>query len=191
MTAKKEMISMIDKVNLQEVAVNKILVAVDGSPSSIRGIEHAVQLAKEKNADLIALHVDTTFSDMDSKGYGALAIQKSLANGQALKDTNNLDSDITDILERHYKELGKPAALIKGEAGLEVAEFLAEKRNVKVKTRVERGQAVKTIVEIAGREDAGMIVVGSKGLTGFDRMMLGSIAEKVSKFASCPVLIVR
>lgn len=182
---------MIDKANLQEVAINKILVAVDGSPSSIRGIEHAVQLAKEKNADLIALHVDTTFSDIDSKGYGALALQKSLANGKELKGTNNLVSDITDILEEHYKEIGKPTALIQGEAGLEVAEFLAEKQSVKVKTMIERGRAVKTIVEIAGRENAGMIVIGSKGMTGFDRMMLGSIAEKVSKFASCPVLIVR
>lgn len=175
---------MIDEINFNnEVKINKILVATDGSPASIKGIVHAVQMAKEKNADVIAIYVDTTFSDIDPRGYTAFRIQNEKI------DIN--DSDIKAILNKYYEDIGKPKSLIHGEAGLEVAASVGVKQGVKVKTMVEKGREVEVILKIAEQESVDMIVMGSKGMSGLDRILLGSVADKVNKLASCPVLIIR
>jgi len=167
--------------------MNEVLVATDGSPSSMKGIEHAVQAAKEKNVDLIALFVDTT--GIDSGQYAISELPRKDRLG--LKSIDVADIDITSILEKHYDQVEKSETLIHGEAGLEVAEFLAEKQGVKAKIMIERGSIVETIIEVAARENVNMIVIGSKGLTGLRKILLGSVAERVTKSAPCPVLIVR
>lgn len=47
------------------------------------------------------------------------------------------------------------------------------------------------IVEIASKENADLIVLGSRGLSEFKGMLLGSVSSKVVQHASCPVLIVK
>lgn len=100
-------------------------------------------------------------------------------------------SEVADILEKHYKCAVKPASVRRGEAGLEVAVFLAEKQGVKIETMIKRGHAAETIVTIAKEENVDMIVIGSHGRRGFDRIQLGSVADRVSKLAWCPVLIIK
>jgi nucleotide-binding universal stress UspA family protein len=179
----------IDEVVSQMPKVKKILVSVDGSSVSIRGVVHAVQLAKVKNAELIALFVDTSYMDMDTKGYGAYALLK---DRRYELDVKGIDSkEVVDILEKHFKRVVKPASVVFGEVGLEVAELIAERQGVKLKTMIERGEAPQTIVKIAKEENVDMIVIGSHGLRGFNKILLGSVAESVSKLASCPVLIVK
>jgi len=53
------------------------------------------------------------------------------------------------------------------------------------------GEVAKTIVDEAGRFDADLIVMGSRGLSDFQALLLGSVAHKVVHYAHCPVLIVR
>ena len=176
--------------------MKKILVATDGSQPAIMGIEHAVQMAKEKNADLIVLYVDTSFSDVDTRGYDAFVWGVLKKTTEQMKDEQIKalvaeHSDLASMAEAYYRDIGKPAPLLRGEASLQMAKSLAEEQGVKVKTMVERGRAVETIVKIADEEKVDMIVIGARGLTSFDRIMLGSVAEKVSALARCPVLIVR
>ncbi|MCD5416012.1 universal stress protein, partial [Candidatus Bipolaricaulota bacterium] len=99
--------------------------------------------------------------------------------------------DLVSMAEEYYRDVGKPVALLRGEASLKVTEALAEKQGVQVKTMIERGRAVETIVKIADEENVDVIVIGARGLTGLDRILLGSVAEKVSALAPCAVLIVR
>lgn len=47
------------------------------------------------------------------------------------------------------------------------------------------------IIELGEEIGAGLIVMGSKGLSGLERLVLGSVAEAVVRYASCPVLVVR
>src|SRR5216683_1732845 len=47
------------------------------------------------------------------------------------------------------------------------------------------------IVDEAGRFDADLIVIGSRGLSDFAALLVGSVAHKVIHYAHCPVLIVR
>ena len=75
---------------------------------------------------------------------------------------------------------------------IEKLELLAEKNDVSVKTRIIPSKSVvKDIlaVEKSGKYD--LLVIGSHGRTGFDKWLLGSVANGISQKATCPVLIVR
>jgi nucleotide-binding universal stress UspA family protein len=61
---------------------------------------------------------------------------------------------------------------------------------VPVITAVESGDPASQIVRYAGRVGAGLIVLGTHGRTGVSRALLGSVAERVVRTASCPVLAV-
>lgn len=53
------------------------------------------------------------------------------------------------------------------------------------------GNPARMLMEIAERDQAEMLVVGSRGLGGFGRLMLGSTSEQCATHAHCPVMIVR
>jgi len=53
------------------------------------------------------------------------------------------------------------------------------------------GSPGKTIADFAQENDAGLIVISSHGRTGIDRFVLGSVAEKVVRLATCPVLVIK
>jgi nucleotide-binding universal stress UspA family protein len=56
---------------------------------------------------------------------------------------------------------------------------------------LKTGPAASTIAETAADEDADLIVVGTHGRSGLDRLIVGSVAERVVRLASCPVLVVK
>jgi len=179
---------MIDETNInEEVKITKILVTTDGSPESIKGITHAVQMAKEKNAEVIAVHVDTTFIDTDPRAYTAFA---SISK-RKIKEISLTNSETADILNKYYEIIRDSESLILGKAGLEFAVATGKKQGVKVKTIIERGRAAETILKIAEQEAVNLIIMGSKGVTGLDKILMGSVADKVNKLARCPVLIVK
>lgn len=62
---------------------------------------------------------------------------------------------------------------------------------VPVRTRVLRGSAAAAIVRSAEDERASLVVLGTRGLGGVRRLLLGSVAEQVVRTAPCPVLTVR
>jgi len=55
---------------------------------------------------------------------------------------------------------------------------------------LECGEAAAEIIKVAISWSADLIVVGSHGRHGFDHVMLGSVAESVTRSASCPVLVI-
>lgn len=60
-----------------------------------------------------------------------------------------------------------------------------------VETRVQRGNPAEQILEAAEEENAELIVLGSRGLTGLARFLIGSVAERVARHAVCSVLVAR
>ena len=54
-----------------------------------------------------------------------------------------------------------------------------------------QGDPAEEILRAAERHRADLIVMGSKGLTGLERYLLGSVSRKVARHASCSVLVVR
>jgi universal stress protein A len=79
-----------------------------------------------------------------------------------------------------------------GEGRRTLHNFLAENFTdlVNVDQVVEFGAPYKNIVEKAESEGVDMIVMSTHGRTGFDHLMLGSVAEKVMARSPCPVLVV-
>jgi len=57
--------------------------------------------------------------------------------------------------------------------------------------RVRTGNPDHEVVELAEELDAGLIILGSRGLGGVRRALLGSVSDSVARHAHCPVLVVR
>lgn len=77
------------------------------------------------------------------------------------------------------------------EAALADVERLAEEVGVPVDTAVLDGSPSREIVRFAERIDGDLIAMGTHGRGGIDRLLLGSVAERVVRSASMPVLTVR
>lgn len=145
-------------------AYRRILVAVDGSPASTKGLREAIRLAAEEGARLFVLHVVDEFY--------AFANLDGIAPG-------------VDLVPA-FREGGKRV--------LDKAKALAAKGKVKVTAVMREtvgGPAAGAIVREARRQRADLIVLGTHGRRGVRRLVLGSDAEQVVRTASVPVLLVR
>ena len=65
-----------------------------------------------------------------------------------------------------------------------------KKKGIKVESRIEFGVPHQKILKFALKEDIDLIVMGTQGLSGLARLMLGSVADRVLRGASCPVLLI-
>jgi nucleotide-binding universal stress UspA family protein len=148
-------------------AYRRILVAVDGSAASSKGLREALRLAKAERARIFIVHV------VDE--YPAFAALDGMMAGAPGAD-----------LVSWLREGGKRV--------LAKAKALAEKSRVPVKTILREmigGPAASPIVREARKQRADLIVLGTHGRRGVRRLVLGSDAEQVVRTASVPVLLVR
>jgi nucleotide-binding universal stress UspA family protein len=67
----------------------------------------------------------------------------------------------------------------------------AQGKGVRAETHARESDPAEAIIEVASAQNADLIVVGSRGLSGVQRILLGSVSSKVSEHASCSVMIVR
>ena len=146
--------------------IRKILVAVDGSKPSMDASIQAIDLAKKFEAELIAIHViDPRFSRLET----ALSPRPG-----KLKEAVML-------------------AMEKGRQNLEKVKHNATEKKVRVKTDIIVGKTsvANEIVEYAEKENINIIIIGSRGISGFKRILLGSVASEVVTYAHCPVFVVK
>jgi len=78
-----------------------------------------------------------------------------------------------------------------GKSILEVAKLMCEKDGVSFKEVVAAGSPGRTIVSVAEKEHCDLIVMGSRGLSDFSGMVMGSVSHRVLRHAAMPVLVVR
>lgn len=66
-------------------------------------------------------------------------------------------------------------------------------KNIQYKAEIIEGSisVEGTIVDYAENENIDLIVIGTRGRSGFKRMLLGSVASKVVTYATCPVLVIK
>lgn len=62
--------------------------------------------------------------------------------------------------------------------------------DLKITHVIREGSPAKVILEVAEEENIDLIVMGSSGKSGFDRFIMGSVADKVVNSAKCAVLVV-
>lgn len=77
------------------------------------------------------------------------------------------------------------------ESSLSAAADIAREAGVSVSTHARQGDPADAILDVAEEQNADLVIVGNKGMTGAKRFLLGSVPNKVSHHAPCSVLIVR
>jgi nucleotide-binding universal stress UspA family protein len=77
------------------------------------------------------------------------------------------------------------------DATLEAAASVAREAKVEVNVYPRQGDPADAILDVAEEQEADLIIVGNKGMTGAKRFLLGSVPNKVSHHAPCSVLIIR
>src|SRR5229473_1621931 len=153
----------------------KILVALDGSESSQRAAHAAVELGEKLKADLIVLHA---ISPPTSYYHSTIASPTGMS----------LPAPSQHEIDAYYAYARKVALGIVGET-----ESKAKKQGVHVKTEIPEAvsSVVETIINHAVKENVDLIVVGTRGLGGFKKMLLGSVSSGIVSHAHSPVLVVR
>jgi nucleotide-binding universal stress UspA family protein len=140
-----------------------ILVPVDGSETSMLSVAKAAGLAQAFGSDVTAVYV---LDPYPFTGVGA-----DFAYGQA-----------------QYLS----AATAEANTALEAVKKLMTEAGVEVKTMVGEGHAIhEGIVRVADSVGADLIVMGSHGRRGLEKLVLGSVAQRVLSTARIPVLVVR
>jgi nucleotide-binding universal stress UspA family protein len=161
----------------ENITIKRILVAVDGSKPSLNAGKQAIKLADKHQAELTALYVIS--SDIR---YGYLEDPV----------TPSLEDPVAPSLPRPPKEIVM-MAMETGQKYVDEVKQKASETKISVRTDVVIGTSsvVKAIVEYAEEKKMDMIVIGSRGMSRLKRMLLGSIASGVVKYAHCPVLVVK
>jgi nucleotide-binding universal stress UspA family protein len=151
----------------------RILVAIDGSDTSDLALREAIRLAKDQNAMLRLVHVVdvTPPPHVTTEPLSPLATQFPLA-------------DYQKALQEAGEKLLATRATTAREAGIDV-----DTKLIIVGILGER--IVDAIEEQSKQWPADLIVVGTEGRRGFQRLMLGSVAEGVVRIATKPVLLIR
>ncbi|WP_347313314.1 universal stress protein [Defluviimonas sp. SAOS-178_SWC] len=149
--------------------IKKLLVAIDGSAHSIKAVEYAAEIAVACKAELMILTV--------LKPLQVPKLSKELRKYAELESIEGPDYEAIRLLS---SDLLDHAAKIARKKGIEHAE-----------TRVETGPVARTIVDVANRKKADIIVIGSRGLGNIEATLRGGVSHRVELLAKCPVLTVK
>ena len=148
-------------VNVHEF--KNILVPVDGSEISSRAVDKAVALAKISGGVIDFIYV---------------ANITSLTGGVQITNNMSLPSEILE----NIKAAGNKAL---------DDELAKVPHYVKTRRFCEVGVPSKVILEFATNNKSDIIVIGSRGLSAVNAMILGSVSQAVLENAHCPVMIVK
>ena len=138
----------------------KIMVPVDFTSHTEKLVKYALQVGQAMAADIIFVHIVESFS-----GYEMLLVHPSFEKMSAdLKA--RADELMANLVEDHR-------------TGYE-----------SISGEVMIGDVVDKLVEYAEKEDVDMIIAGTHGTKGLEKVLMGSVAAKLTQKAPCPILIV-
>jgi universal stress protein A len=142
--------------------INRILCPIDFSEFSVKAYDYAQSLAWHYRATLLLEHVTESLTPM----YPYYAFPNAYV-------------EISQQLRAHAKE--------------QLQEFAKthSRHGVQPECSVHDGAVANVIFDLAEAQDVSLIVMGTHGLRGIDRVLLGSVTDRVLRKAHCPVLAVR
>jgi nucleotide-binding universal stress UspA family protein len=145
--------------------LERIIVAVDGSAPSLKAVALAADLAGKYGAELMLVAV-----------------------------TQELSAAMTAELETYVRQerIDTELSSVHTESVLAGARVEAQAKGAtRISTRSSAGEPAEEIIRLAMHWRADLIVLGSRGHGRLAGLLLGSVAQKVLAYASCPVLVVR
>jgi nucleotide-binding universal stress UspA family protein len=146
----------------------KILLATDGSEEAALAGQTTADIAQKTGSELYVVYVEEYASNLRS-AYGPYMFLSPEKVEALIKEADSAAK----------KTLGEQVAHVKGAGGTVTGSYL------------RHGEADQEIVKLAVEIGAGLIAIGSRGLGGIRRALMGSVSDSVVRHAHCPVLIVR
>ena len=143
----------------------RILVPVDGSPTSSAGLREAIRLARGQGAALRLVHV------ADQHYVAVMGVESAAAIEELMAGVTQAGRQVLRNAERVVRK-----------AGLEPSAVLLQTLT---------GPAAEAIVRQAKKWGAELIVIGTHGRRGARRLLMGSDAEQIVRASTVPVLLVR
>jgi nucleotide-binding universal stress UspA family protein len=142
------------------------VVGIDFSDMSNKALDAALEVTNLRAGEVHVVYVEP---EMPLDPMFAGAFQTAVTAESLLESTRQRAAERLDVVQ---KEHGKLAV-------------------TRVVVHVRKGSAGEEIAQLAADLDADLVVVGSHGRRGVSRLVLGSVAERVSRLARCPVWIIR
>ncbi len=139
--------------------IQKVVVPVDFSSKMDKILKYAVSVADKLGAEVLFFHVVDDF-----KGYDMMLVHPSFVNMS--KDLEQKSKERMQNLVEDHKARSNGA---RGDVAV--------------------GDAAEEIINYAKTENADMIIIGTHGAKGLEKILMGSTAEQVAKKAPCPVLL--
>ena len=150
-----------------EVKIKRILVAVDGSDNATRAANEAITFAEKFNAELVVCHaIQTPFYSLTQDGLTVPAnvLENYIAASRA--DAKNMVDKVVKMAEAAH--VATTTVILENTLSI-----------------------VEAIVGLAANRNIDLIVMGTRGRTGFKKLLMGSVSSGVTNHAQCPVLVVR
>ena len=143
--------------------IKKILCAVDLSEHSKTVAEYAILLAKGMGADITVLYTAPSLSQ-----YVGFHVPPSSIENFVGEIVTGAEQSMHDFINEVFANSG-----------------------ITVEGKILSGYAAQEILSYATSNEMDIIVMGTHGRTGIDRILFGSVAEKIVKAASIPVMTIR
>ncbi len=142
---------------------DRIVVGTDGSETATEAVNTAVELAKLSKAklEIVSAYEPVPQQRLKDEGEGISGDVSHAVNPR---------EDVQFVLDK--------------------AAAVAKKAKVDVVTHPREGDPADAILDVAEENDADLVLVGNKGMTGARRFLLGSVPNKISHHAPCDVWIV-
>jgi len=139
----------------------KILIATDGSENARNAVFYGLELAKMAGAEVYTLYV---ISDEHAS-------------------TARKVMGWTESIEKYLAD--------RGEIATASVEKIGKEAGVKVESVFSKGSPAEEILDYAGKNGIDLVVMGTQGLTGIKKFLIGSVAENVLRHSNIPVMVVR
>lgn len=143
-----------------KLSIKKILVPTDFSELSLDALDGAVFMAKQLNAEIYLLHI------LENSSFNS-TIEK------VLMLSRNRDGVLNEAIVHQFKE---------------IAENIKKKSGITVHTITSSGRIHQTVADKAEEVGADIIVMGTHGVSGFNKKLLGTNANRVISNSNCPVI---
>jgi nucleotide-binding universal stress UspA family protein len=155
---------------LSEPNFSKILVAIDGSEPSFDAADYAVSIAELYNSQLTALYVVSARvnNDFDSD----MPVDKMPDQIQKIMNEAKIESE--PWFDRIRRAIDNESLI-----------------NFRTKIVLSSTKVSEVIVNFSENAKVDLIVIGTRGRSGFKRLLLGSVASDSVTYAHCPVLVVK
>jgi nucleotide-binding universal stress UspA family protein len=159
---------------------SSILLAFDGSETSYKALVEAEELANLSQARLTVVYVMDPPPTYERPILSGMAVLNQPMTFAGPVPTTQ------DDIEEPVKPLDDPSEPILSDAKLKLSNASKKLEFVKL-----TGNPAQEICEYAKHNNVDLIVIGSRGLSGIQKLVMGSVSGQVTTQAECPVLIVK